>query len=68
MSKYDKLWEYLLHSGAASVKLSFDEIYRVAGVKMDHSFLAYKKELPRYGYRAGKISLKEQSVEFDKLC
>ena len=27
---------------------------------IDHSFLTYKKELIEYGYKVGKISMKEQ--------
>ena len=33
---------------------------------IDHSFLTYKKELIEYGYKVGKISMKEQTVEFMK--
>ena len=31
-----------------------------------HSFFTYKKELIEYGYKVGKISMKEQTVEFIK--
>ena len=31
-----------------------------------HSILTYKKELIEYGYKVGKISMKEQTVEFIK--
>ena len=34
---------------------------------MDHSFLTYKKELKEYGYEVRKISMKEQTVTFDKI-
>jgi len=43
------------------------EIGKIAGVKIDHSFLNYKKELTAYGYQVGKISLKEQTVVFNKI-
>lgn len=66
MSKYNALWEYVKSSGAQSLKLSFDEIQAVAGVPIDHSFLNFKKELNEYGYRVGKISMKEQTVSFEK--
>ena len=36
------------------------------GTPIDHSFLTYKKELIEYGYKVGKISMKEQTVEFIK--
>ena len=42
-------------------------INEIAGVSVDHSFLTYKKELTEYGYRVGKISLKAQTVVFEKL-
>lgn len=67
MSKYNVLWEYIQKGGGSSIKLSFAEIHDVAGVEMDHSFLKYKKELIQYGYRVGKISLKEQTVIFNKI-
>ena len=38
-----------------------------AGLSIDHSFLTYKKELIEYGYKVGKISMKEQRVTFEKL-
>ena len=34
---------------------------------IDHSFLKYKKELIKYGYKVVKISMKEQTVIFDKF-
>lgn len=66
MSKYNALWEYVKSSGVQSLKLSFDEIQAVAGVPIDHSFLNFKKELNEYGYRVGKISMKEQTMSFEK--
>ena len=67
MSKYNALWEYIQKNGSPSMKLSFAEIYDIAGIEIDHSFLNYKKELIQYGYLVGKISLKEQTVIFNKL-
>lgn len=67
MSKYDPLWAHVKESGRASLCLTFDEIQRIAGVPIDHSFLTYKKELTAYGYRAGKISMKQQTVQFERL-
>lgn len=66
MSKYNALWEYVQKNGSSSFKLSFTEIHDIAGIKIDHSFLTYKKELEPYGYKVGKISLKEQTVAFIK--
>ncbi len=67
MSKYNLLWEYVQENGSTSFKLTFDEIKDIAGIPIDHSFLNYKKELTEYGYQVGKISLKEQTVIFNKM-
>lgn len=66
MSKYDALWKYVSETGQESFKLTYAEIEKVAGLPIDHSFLTYKKELIEYGYQVGKISMKEQTVEFVK--
>ena len=68
MSKYDALWEYVQKNGSPSLKLSFAEIRGIAGFEIDHSFLNDKKELARYGYQVGKISLKERTVIFNKIA
>lgn len=67
MSKYNSLWEYVKKNGNKSFKLTFDEIKGIAGIPIDHSFLNYKKELTEYGYQVGKISMKEQTVVFNKI-
>ena len=67
MSKYNSLWEYVQCNGNQSFMLTFEEIQNVAGIPIDHSFLKYKKELIDYGYVVGKISMKEQTVSFNKI-
>lgn len=67
MSKYDLLWEAVRERGEQSFKLTFEEIQHTAGIPIDHSFLRYKKELAEYGYQVGKISMKEQTVAFQRL-
>ena len=67
MSKYSSLWEFVKRNGNQSFKLTFDEIKDIIGTPIDHSFLNYKKELMEYGYQVGKISLKEQTVVFNKI-
>lgn len=67
MSKYNPLWEYVQKNGTPSFKLTFEEIQSIAGLPIDHSFLKYKKELADYGYEVGKISMKEQTVIFNKI-
>ena len=66
MSKYDSLWKYVKNSGLKNLKLTFEEIQSIAGIPVDHSFLKYKKELEEYGYQVGKISMKEQTINFIK--
>lgn len=67
MSKYDPLWKYIQENGTDSFKLTYAEIEKIAGLPIDHSFLTYKKELLEYGYKVGKISMKEQTVAFEKV-
>lgn len=66
MSKYSILWEFVQRDGRESVLLTFEEIQNIAGIPMDHSFLKYKKELLEYGYQVGKISMKEETVIFQR--
>lgn len=66
MSKYDPLWEWIEQNGESKIKLSFEEIESITGFELDHSFLSFKKELESYGYKAGKISMKRKTVEFEK--
>lgn len=66
MSKYDALWEYVKRNKEQSFLLTFGEIQDIAGIPIDHSFLKYKKELLEYGCKVGKISMKEQTVLFEK--
>ncbi len=67
MSKYNALWEYVQKTGKESFRLTFEEIQDIAGIPIDHSFLKYKKELADYGYQVGKISMKEQTVIFNRM-
>ncbi|MEH2950493.1 hypothetical protein AALB51_03775 [Lachnospiraceae bacterium 62-26] len=67
MSKYNTLWEYVQNNGSHSFKLTFEEIQNISGIPIDHSFLKYKKELTKYGYQVGKISMKNQTVIFNTI-
>ena len=62
MTKYDPLWEYIKINSPS--ELSFDEVRRICGFPIDHSFLNCKKELEEYGYQVGKISMKKQTIRF----
>ncbi len=69
MSKYDTLWEYIKNNNTAeaAIMLSFEQVGQIAGVAIDHSFLNYKKELEPFGWRVAKISLKKQTVIFERI-
>lgn len=66
MSKYDSLWEYIGKCGEPEITLTYDDIEKICGVAIDHSFLTYKKELDSYGYSVEKISMKDKTVRFVK--
>ncbi len=66
MSKYQRLWEELEKREGPSLALAFEEIEALAGVPLDHSFLQYKKELTAYGWQVKKISMKGQTVLFER--
>lgn len=71
MSKYEPLWEWIGKQDAKNLTLTFAEIQQILDFPIDHSFLNDKKELLAYGYRVGKISMKKQTVNFQKtsdLC
>lgn len=67
MSKYEPLWKYLKENKKDNYKLSYEEIKKILGFDIDHSFLTYKKELKEYGYEAIKISMKEKTIFFSKI-
>ena len=62
MSKYEPLWQYIQKIDKEEFFVEFDEIKRVTGFEIDHSFLSYKKELLQYGYEVIKISRKEKKI------
>ena len=67
MSKFEPLWKWILENGTDRFILTYADIEKIAGIPIDHSFLAYKKELNEYGFVVGKISMKEQTVSFERL-
>ena len=66
MSKYQPLWEHIQTIDADKLSLSYGEIESILGFPIDHSFLTYKKEQPAYGWNVKKISMKEQTVLFER--
>lgn len=67
MSKYEKLWNYIVKQNKDEIKLTFGEIEKILGFKIGHSFLNYKKELLNYNYEVKKISLKNEEIIFKKI-
>lgn len=67
MSKYEPLWKYLKENNKKIYKLSYEDIKNILGFDIDHSFLTYRKESIEYGYKVGKISMKEKTVVFTKI-
>lgn len=67
MSKYSALWDYIGKLNKDKAVLTFQEIEKITGVPVDHSFLRYKKELTKYGYKVGRISMTEQKITFERL-
>ena len=49
MSKYNALWEYVQKNEKESFRLTFEEIQKIAGIPIDHSFL--KIQEGAYGIR-----------------
>lgn len=67
MSKYNKLWEFIKDDNSDLIKLTFNDIRKILWFDIDHSFLTFKKKLIDFGYKTGKISLKEKYIVFHKL-
>ena len=67
MSKYDPLWKWINKNKTDDFKLTYAEIENIAGVSIEHSFLTFKKELLEYGFKVGKISMKGQTVDFERI-
>lgn len=67
MSRYDPLWKWIKENGKDSFSLTYAEIESITGFPIDHAFLTYKKELTAYGYSVGKISMKNETVAFERI-
>lgn len=67
MTKYELLWKWIKENGTDSFKLTYSEIENIVGLPIDHSFLTFKKELLEYGFKVGKISMKDQTVAFERI-
>lgn len=65
MSKYEPLWNYV-KSQEAGFALTYEQIEKILGFPIDHSFLTFKKELIDYSWQVGKISMKNKTVNFIK--
>lgn len=68
MSKYAPLWDAVSKHGEDSFQMTFTEIEQILGFPIDHSFLNFKKELTAHGWQVGKISIKSQTVAFNRIA
>lgn len=66
MSKYEKLWIFIKNGNKDEPMVSFDEIKKICGFEINHSFLNAKKELKEFGYEVVKISMKEKTISFKR--
>ena len=67
MSKYHLLWQHITAREEDGFTLTFEQMEEIAGIPMDHSFLKYKKELTEFGWKTGKISMKNRTVAFERI-
>ena len=67
MSRYTPLWRWIAQNGQSPCMLTFAQIESILSFSIDHAFLTFKKELTEYGYKVVKISMKVQSVLFERL-
>ena len=61
---YYKLWDYLRTSCLSTETLTFDEIFRIAGINVDSKFMNHTNELKKYGLSVVKINLNNKTVMF----
>ena len=66
MSKYEPLWNYVKEQENDFI-LNYEQVEKILGFPIDHSFLTFKKELTNYGWQVGKISTKNNNVKFIKI-
>ncbi len=66
MSKYEPLWNYVKEKENDFI-LNYEQVEKILGFPIDHSFLTFKKELTNYGWQVGKISTKNKNVKFIKI-
>lgn len=67
MGRYTPLWRWIAQNGQSPCMLTFAQTESILGFPVDHAFLTFKKELTEHGYKVVKISMKAQSVLFDRL-
>lgn len=66
MSKYDALWKYVGEREDGALTLTFEEIARIAGMALDHSFLQYKKRTGGLRLAREEDFDETQNVQFEK--
>lgn len=67
MNKYTTLRQYISKTKNDWLELTFEEIEKILGFPINHSFLKFKKELKNYNWKVQKISLKDKYIIFIKI-
>ena len=66
MKSYKKLLNYLEDSCLGTEVLTFDEIYRICGERVDTDFIDSKSTFERYGFSIKKINTGNRTVLFSR--
>ena len=64
MSRCETLGRYIRESDRPQTKTPSEGIGQIPGVPVGRLLPQYKKKLPEYGHRIGKISVKARTVLF----
>ena len=67
MQDYRKLLKYLESQCLGTEVLTFDEIYNICGVKIDHTFIDKKQYFKRNGFEVTRINLSKRTVLFSRI-
>lgn len=64
MATYRTLVNYLERTCLSTEKLTFDEVYRISGSRVDSEFIDNKRYFEFEGFTVVKIDLKNKTVTF----
>ena len=64
MANYRTLVNYLERTCLSTEKLTFDEVYRICGARVDSEFIDNKRYFEFEGFTVVKINLRDKTVTF----